>query len=609
MRRTGSAAAVVWACLAASGAYAATEVRAEVDRSEVGLPDTFVLTVRALDAPRGSQLALPEVDGAEVLSTSRGMSTSIQVGSGGPTLRQELTVTAIVRPTRVGRLTFPPAELHTPDGVVKSNTVSITVKKAHVPGPPTARQQRPDLLPGFPSPFGDGEDPFSALRDREASRPRAEGDLFLRSEVDHREVYAGEQVTLSFWIYSRVDLSRVDNVGMPKLDGFWSEDIDSPTTLQYEPRTVEGVPYRAYLLKRLALFPMKPGTRDIGPVEADITTGFLFAGHREHRVGNTLTLKVKPLPPGAPPGFVPANVGSYRLSAELSAPTAELGSPVTLRVILEGQGNLKDVVLPRASGPAALKLYDPTSLERLSAVKGRIQGKRSQEYLVMAQQTGTFQIPPLSFAYFDPELRRYETARTQSLTLSVTPGGGGATVAAPAAAPADVPRNVLGAGALRPLRLDPRFEVHRPVWRRPLVVALALTPPAALMLVSLAGVVSARRARRDPAAEQRRGTRTARAMLAAAAKLGGRSGDAAFSEQVEHALITFLEARSGSGLTGLTRDALRETLRRAGAPEAVEQGAARVLDTCDAVRFAPGAVRLARSVLLEDAEQVLEGWK
>lgn len=227
----------------------------------------------------------------------------------------------------------------------------------------------------------------------------------------------------------------------------------------------------------------------------------------------------------------------------------------------------------------------------------------------MAQQTGTFQIPSLSFAYFDPELRRYETARTQALTLSVTPGGGGATVAAPVAVAPDVPRNVLGAGALRPLRLDPRFDVHRPAWRRPLVVALALAPPATFLLVSLAGVLGARRTRLDPVAEQRRGERAARGALAVAAKLGGRSTDAAFSEQVERAVISFLEAHVGSGLTGLTRDALRETLRRAGAPEELEERAARVLDTCDAVRFAPGAVRFSRAALLEEAERVLEGWK
>jgi hypothetical protein len=77
---------------------------------------------------------------------------------------------------------------------------------------------------------------------------------------------------------------------------------------------------------------------------------------------------------------------------------------------------------------------------------------------------------------------------------------------------------------------------------------------------------------------------------------------------VERAVTGFLEARLGAGVTGVTRDVLRQRLRDAGAPEALEERAARVLETCDAVRFAPGAVRLDREALLEDAERVLEGW-
>jgi hypothetical protein len=611
MRRTGNATLTVAVLLLATSAAAAPDVQAEADRSDVGLMDTFVLTVRASNVPHGSDFQLPAFEGVEVLSTQRGMSSSIQLGSGGPVIRQELTVTVFLRPTRVGKLTLPPVELHSPDGVVKSNAVSVNVHKTHVAGPPPTSAQRPNMMPGFPSPFSDSEDPFAALREREreASRPRGENDLFLRSEVDRKEVYVGEQVTLSFWIYSRVDLSRVDNVTMPKLDGFWSEDIDSPTNLTFEPRTVDGVPYRAYLLKRQALFPVRAGTRDLGPVEADVTTGFLFAGHRDHRVGNPLSVKVKPLPPGAPPGFLPANVGNFQLSSELSSSTAELGSPVTLRVVLEGQGNMKEVAVPRATAPAALKLYEPTSQERISAAHDRIQGKRIQEYLVMAQQTGTFQIPALSFSYFDPESRRYETVHSQPLSLTVTPGEANALRAAgPAGTVPDAARNVLSAGALRPLRLEPRFQAQTAVWRRPIFLAVALAPPAVWALVSLVGLVRARRARRDPVSEQRRGTRAARGRLSAASRLRNSGTDAAFSEEVERAVTAFLEARLGAVLSGLTRDGLKQKLTDAGAPEGVVQDAARVLDTCDAVRFAPGAARLDREALLSDAERVLEGW-
>src|SRR5208283_3749179 len=245
---------------------------------------------------------LPPFDGVEVLGTQRGMSSTIQLGSGGPVIRQELTLTITLRPTRVGKLTLPAVELRTPEGVVRSNPVTLTVRKTHVPGPPPGFGQRPNMMPGFPSPFPDAEDPFAALRqrEREASRPRNESDLFLRSEVDRKEVYVGEQVTLSWWLYTRVDVSVVSDEKQPNLDGFWTEEIQNPANLTYETRTVNDVPYRAALIKREALFPTRPGTRELEPAEIDLTTGFLFAGRREHLVGNPLTLKVKPLPPGAP---------------------------------------------------------------------------------------------------------------------------------------------------------------------------------------------------------------------------------------------------------------------------------------------------------------------
>jgi hypothetical protein len=611
MRRTGSALCALSLLLAASAARAA-DVQAEADRSEVGLTDTFVLTIRANNAPRGADLQLPPFEGAEVLSTQRGMSTNIQLGSGGPVLRQELTMTVVLRPTRVGKLTLPPPELRTQDGVVKGNAVTLTVRKMHVPGPTPGAAQRPNMMPGFPPGFPDVEDPFAALREREreAARPHGESDLFLRTEADRKEVYVGEQVTLSFWVYGRVEIATVDPKSYPKPDGFWTEDIESASSLAYEPRMVDGVPYRAALIKRQALFPMQPGTRELEPAVADITTGWIFAGHREHRVGNPLTLKVKPLPPGAPAGFLPANVGNYQVSAELSSNTTELGSPVTLRVVLEGQGNLRAVAVPRATAPAALKLYEPTSQDRISPVNGRVQGKRTQEYLVMAQQTGTFQIPALSFTYFDPESRRYETVHTQPLSLTVKPGEGGALrPGGPVAGVQDTVRNVLPAGALRPMRLEARFQSATPVWRRPLFVAAAVAPPAAWMLFSLVGAVRARRARRDPANDQRRGTRAARGRLAAASRLRASGTDGVFSEEVERAVTAFLEARVGAVLSGLTRDALRQRLVDAGAPETMVADAARVLDTCDAVRFAPGAVRLDREALLGEAERVLEGWE
>ena len=142
---------------------------------------------------------------------------------------------------------------------------------------------------------------------------------------------------------------------MPKLEGFWSEDVESPTQLSGEQKIVNGMPYRAYLLRRRALFPVKPGTLTITAAEADITTGFLFAGHRVHRVSNALKLKVKPLPPGGPAGMASANVGNWRLSMDVS-PDARGAGPAG-----HGEGHPRGHGQPEERHPAEARRRPPRS--------------------------------------------------------------------------------------------------------------------------------------------------------------------------------------------------------------------------------------------------------
>lgn len=606
MRRTGSHLAAVALLLAGSALAAESPVvTQEVDRTEVGTDDIFVLTVRAVDAPAGSSLQLPDTPTVETIGTSRGVESSIRFGGGGPRVQQISTLRVRMRALKPGKLVLPPAELHAGSGVFRSQPVTLTVKPGHVSDPHATARPRPD--PFGMSPFGDDdENPFDIFRRRQQAA--GERDLFLRGELDKKEVYQGEQATLSLWIYARVDLSRVDAVTMPKLDGFWSEDVETPKELTGETRTIDGVPYRAYLLRRLALFPVKSGPREIGPVEADITTGFLFAGRREHRASQPVTLKVKPLPPGAPPGFQPSAVGSWALSTELTSGRTELGTPVTLRVTVEGRGNVKDLVLPRPSVPSPLKLYDPTTADKTSTVRGRIQGRRTQEYLVLPQQTGTFEIPSLELAYFDPETGRYERGRTAPLTLAVVPGAGTPVAATTGRTDEPAARNVLNATALRPLRVQAVLDRPPPPWRRPWFVALLGLPPLVFAGALAGQAVQRRRARSDPRSEQRRREQRVRARLAALRSPGQTMDDAAFSAEVDAAVAELLSVRLGAPVTGLTREALRARLAEAGAPPEIQARVARLQDACDEVRFAPGAARMDRAAVLADAEALAGGW-
>jgi len=609
MRRTGSplAAALVLALAHAALAADAPVVTQDVDRTEVGTDDIFVLTVRAVDAPAGSSLQLPDVPTVETIGTSRGVQSSIRFGGGGPRVQQISTLTVRMRALKPGKLVLPPAELHASNGVFKSQPLSLTVKPGHVADSSGMGRPRPDPF-GMGNPFGDDEEnPFDIFRRRQQAA--GERDLFLKGELDKKEVYQGEQATLSLWVFARVDLSRVDAVTMPKLDGFWTEDVETPKELSSETRMVDGVPYRAYLLRRLALFPVKSGVREIGPVEADITTGFLFAGRREHRASQPVSLRVKPLPPGAPPGFQPSAVGSWALTAELTSAKTELGTPVTLRLSVEGRGNVKDLVLPKPAAPQSIKLYDPTTTDKTSTVRGRIQGKRTQEFVLLPQQTGNFEIPSMELAYFDPETQRYERSRTAPMTLAVVPGAGGTTVAAtPGRSDESGARNVLNATALRPLRVSAALDRPAPPWSRPWFLVLLALPPLAFAGALTGQAVQRHRARSDPRAEQRRQQARARARLAALHDAGKTIDDAAFSTEVDGAVAELLAARLGAPVSGLTREALRTRLAEAGAPPDFQERVARLQDACDEVRFAPGAARMDRAAVLADAEALASGW-
>lgn len=615
MRRTGRAAALTLGLLAAV-AHAEVEFYQTVDRNKVGTEDTFRLTIVVGDAPDAATVQFPAPNDFEVLSRSQSTQMSYSLGTGGTgVIKRVQKYTLVMRANRAGKLTIPPAALATAQKTFKTDPIHMEVVKGRTQPDAAPPSQAPGrgVPPGFPDPFGGffgDDDPFGGIAPTpDPDIPRSNSDLFLKATVDKDTVYVGEQVNYTLTIYSRVDLSSVDAVSMPKLEGFLSEDLDSPTQLAPEQRIIGGVPYRSYLLRRRALFALKPGNLTIGSAEADITTGFLFQGRREHRKGNTLTVKVKALPKEA----IGLNVGRWRISTEASQTTVAVGTPVQVRVSLEGRGNLKSAVVPKLTGPAALRIYEPTTTDKAVVTRGAFGGRRVQEYVVLPQQTGAFELPGLSVQYFNPESGQVEESKTDPITLTVTPGAGGVNAIADPTNGADEPlgpKNQLKAGRLKQLRHTASFgDTPGPLWQRPWFAPFAAGPFALTFAFGLFGLVRRVTSGTDPASEKRRKARAARARLAAAEKLRASGKTTDFYTEVEKALVSFLEARLGEPVAGLTREQLEHKMTEAGAADTVRARVKSSLDTCDMGRFAPGmGDAAARARALDEAASAMEAW-
>lgn len=611
MARTGSALVIALVVSGLALAASEPELTIQAEHEKVGTEDTFHVDIVIANAPKDSSLLLPTTDDFEVLGRSQLTQMNYSVGPGGAGVVVQVQKHILtLRANRTGHLKFPPVSLRTPSGTISTKPLSIEVVQGRLAPDRTVRRPPPTPF-GFPPGFlppGFGEEEEDPVGEPLAEVPAGDTDLFMRMSLDKSEAYVGEQVMLTIHLYSRVDLSTVDSVTMPKLDGFLSQDFKTPSNLMSEQRIVGGVPYREYLLRQRAIFPLKAGAVTIEAPEADITTGLLFAGRRVHKKGNDVKLTVRPLPPGPATSIV----GRWRLSREVSQTEVTLGEPVQVKLLLEGRGNLASVTLPPLGAPGSFKVFDPETQDKPNNTRSHVGGTRVVEYTLVPQQTGTFTLPALTVPYFDPEARKYEEMRVDAIELTVRPGIGGRTQdpsREPVVGEAG-PKNQLVAGGLKSLRHTARFTAPQATLSsQPWFLPVSLAPLLLTLLVG--GFIFVRGSLGPESAEslKKKQARAARKRLAAAEKLmkGGSVGD--FYAEVERALTSFMSAKLGTPVTGLQRAELVGKLTEAGVAEAERQRIVQVLETCDLGRYAPGMGDVAaRQRALDDAAAAMEGW-
>ncbi len=588
---------------AAAGA-AGMAISASLDRDEVALDGLVTLEVR-IEAGEAPTLSLPS-QGFEFDVVSRGSSrsTSINMGGGaGMKVQHTFVFQFGLRPRRAGDLSIPPVEVVAGEARGETQPLSVKVLPA---GAPSTRPGRPGPpVPGFPSfPGGPGGAPGGG-----SSRAWSgwERDLQLSVEVDKTEVFLGEQVTASVWVLSPVGVAETGNFKPPAYDGFWTEQLELPREPTQQIRRKDGVPLRAYLLQRIALFPTRSGQLELGAHAIDLlvrvssSDAFYPFGdvQRVSRRSQPVPITVKPLPPAAPARFDQVNVGTATLSASLSQKTTAVGQPVTLRLVAEGEGNVKAWSLPVPPAIPGARAFTPTSSDQLKPRGAKFAGSRTVESVLVPEVPGPLVIPPLTWAVFDPKVGAYRELRTPELRLEVT---GGAPAASSTSAPA---QNTLFPG-LRPIRpAGPLARVSAPGTDWPLW-ALVFGPVAAFL--ALSGVDRFRESRlADGGARRVRiAGRVARRRLAGASRLLAGADAAPYFAEVERALVGYCADKLGRPASGLTRDELALALTEAGAHVAAQRALAAALDACDAGRFGGAVAREEVLTLAGRAMAVLE---
>jgi hypothetical protein len=319
-----------------------------------------------------------------------------------------LNITFTLVASGVGRLRLQPLSLRFRSGEIFSDALSLEVV-----APPRASYNTR-------SSFTDHRLYTSAPAQREVLISE---NLLLRATADRRTVYVGQPVTATFTIYSALQ-SESEAVKSPSFYGFSVTDMLSIHQSHTGVETMEGRVFNKAILRKVQLYPEQAGRLQIDPMHVRNTISF-NEDSRETAVekelaSEALEIVVKPLPGGAPASFGGA-VGKFLLTASLERDRMALNESGRLLLRISGVGNFTQLVAPAISWPKGLEPYDALVADTIDKSAAPLRGHRTFTIPFSAAAVGSYVLPPLKLAYFDPEKGRYLETVTDSLYLTVGP--------------------------------------------------------------------------------------------------------------------------------------------------------------------------------------------
>ncbi len=378
----------------------------ESDRFEV----TFTFEGKNINALKN--FSAPSFKDFRVLSGPN-QSTNMQIINGVSS--SSLAFSYILMPTGIGTFTIGSASIQSEGQTYTTEPLKITVVK----GAPKSK-----------------DDKGTSVSNEEIAK-----NLFIRASIDKNKVYQGEQVTVTYKLYTRLNIAAQMSVDkLPQYQGFWAEEITTPNNIAFTTEVVDGKQYRVGLLKRAALFPSQFGKLEVTPLELTIPVQVEkkkksnnmwddFFGDPFGRAeiiqysakSNTLKVDVMPLPENNKPASFNGAVGKFDFTASLDKSTTKTNEPISLKLKISGTGNIKLLDFPQFELPNGVEKYDPKVNEQINRT-GVISGFKEGEYLLIPRIAGSREIPPIEFSFFDPVKRSYQTIKSKSFNIKIEQG-------------------------------------------------------------------------------------------------------------------------------------------------------------------------------------------
>jgi hypothetical protein len=402
--------------IAGSGLYA-QQFNATVDKTVVGQNERFQVyfTLSCPDMNKASNFKAPSFGGLKILSGPN-QSTSMQIINGK--MDASVTLSYLVFAPETGETSIGAATISYDGKTYTTKPIKIKVEKSSAQ--PQQQQSGASLK----------------------SAKEIAKNLFIIAEADKKSACVGEQVTVTYKLYTKVNIASPQITKLPVFQGFWTEEVDIKN-INFDVAMYNNERFRVAVIKKAALFPTKTGSLTVSsfelkiPVQVpkkksgnDIFDEFFndpFFGRNETveftAKSNALQINVNQLPQqGAPAGFN-GTVGSFTITSEIDKKALKTNESATIRLTITGTGNMKLISPPEIKVPSGFEKYEPKVAENINRTV-TIGGQKVIDYLIIPRTPGDYEIPPIEFSFYNPHEKKYVTLKTNAFKLKVEKGEG-----------------------------------------------------------------------------------------------------------------------------------------------------------------------------------------
>jgi len=534
----------------------------------------------------------------------QGRSTSVQMINGKTTKSVQTTYSYVLRPVKAGKFTIGRASAKVKGQDIYSDPVTIEVVAS---GSSSSGSQSSGSSQGAQQPQRQSQ-----------SGIVQDDDIFLTMDLSRSNVVVGEPITATIKLYQRVNVAGFESAEFPTFNGFWSQELEAPTNIEFARETYDGQIYNSALLRKFVLIPQQQGQVRIDPAElvclvnvrvsaggASIFDGFFddYRTVRKKVSSKAVTVNVSPLPAGAPASFA-GGVGEFRISAELNKDTLRTHEAASLLVTVAGKGNVSLLEAPKISFPPDMEVYDTKISEKID--KGGLTGSKYYEYPFIPRSHGDFVIDPVKYSYYDVNQKKYVTLETPPIPITVERGN--ETDAGGIVVTGNVQKDVRNLGSdirfinTKAAGLSSKgdfFVGSALFW----IIIILLTAIAAACWAALRHL-AARRAD-VVGTKNRKATKMALKRLQLAGTFLKQNLYTAFYEELHKALLGFISDKLNMPASELSRERITEALKEGNVNENFIATFIGILDACEFARYAPDAGHEAMAAHYQSAVDVI----